>query len=319
MHERAWHGGSGLLLANRQLYDEVKSVPHAWPLVYSLAIFMNNESTITHTWTHVPHITRHIDRVDAPIYINGGRPTTSRRSLFDGGCGGPRSAVWPFFDLLQNFAYHNLDSPLLYGEPVPHSHPVDHTVGLLCIDIITPDLSPTQRSHPGGRQTRSEMRLLQGMANRDMAIGPPRHISAREKAALSLLDVNVEHIMTTTYLANFLQNEMTHLLSLSEFTWAYGQFLYKSIGKIQLNVDGIWKQEWDLKKILVKAYTAENEVLSSSWWAKSTSPDFEQFRRQALAARREAGLDGQNSKKIKKRQQEVCEWRPSARTDSSSP
>ena len=100
------------------------------------------------------------------------------------------------------------------------------------------------------------------------------------------LDPSLDYVMNPDYLADFLGSRMGMLLAMSYHTAMYAAFLYESIGRIIISVDGELKRSWDLGHLLA----AFPETGPAEAFSKGKERDWKEFYATAMDSRRAHGL-----------------------------
>jgi hypothetical protein len=256
-----------LLLVNRQLSAETKSAlarlstKHS----YNLDVMFVNEAELWPTWLLVPALSNHVDRVAATFRIFGHWDRKSRSALGIGNASPPQ-IVWCFYSLMERFLRRG---PV--GEREAGSQDRNITISVLTLDFLTPQdidmLPPQQAKYNDWFQSR--VRTRRRRADADMA----------------------NFIMRPEWLAAFVSDFMSGLLRMGYHTARYGMIIYERIGTIQICVDGVLKEEFELSKRLADLYVdTDLDTFGCVWPREERVPFFWRWKSDALRKRREAGL-----------------------------
>jgi hypothetical protein len=132
---------SALLLTNWQLHYETKDVLRRLPaygLQYNLDVEFREEQSFHFTWTSVPKLTRHVDRLKVRFRTSGvllppsGTMVWSRVSPF--GLQGPRALIWLCYDILERLVTLNT----MQGNKVADTSQTVVTLNHLDIEFALP-------------------------------------------------------------------------------------------------------------------------------------------------------------------------------------
>ncbi|KAI6764257.1 hypothetical protein HG530_008046 [Fusarium avenaceum] len=130
----------GLLLVNRQIHEETKSVIDIIPNTYDLDIMFVKHHGLWTTWS-LPKLpkTHYVDHVQVTVRIfdptDDLDPRFQKSLSFRGGDGGPELAVWSFYHLLGNLIRRG---PGYIGHGVKSECTAPYIIRAIDIDILKP-------------------------------------------------------------------------------------------------------------------------------------------------------------------------------------
>ncbi|KAK1595477.1 uncharacterized protein LY79DRAFT_577867 [Colletotrichum navitas] len=272
---------NAILLVNRQLHDEAKTLLASKGTHCRLDVMYVKECGLWPTWLAVPRSTRHADSVhvqfrifDPPADVN---PDWKNEEQFRGGDGGPPFIVWNFYAMLSGYLQYG---PTAFSSVVADSS--SFTIKRLVLDVLPP---PPEEKHD---------RLVSGGARR-----PPAH-DMFERFTTMVMDAEKrerrgitwprpqegkESLIPAEKLAFFMCCQIGGLLSMYR-DWAdFGDILYEGVGSIEIRVNGEPRRYFDLDEMLdrlpIQPIAAWNEKEQ-----QKRQKRFDDWKAQAIATRR---------------------------------
>ena len=235
--------GSPLLSVNAQLHRETLDALYRYvnKHVYLVDVVILNEVEVIPTWLHVPQLTNRVDRFHATVRISGSYDPdlysnleeTHRYKGFSAMSRAAPAMHWVLFSVLERF--------LLVG-PVPKWHAQrDREVSIktFIIDVCTPpSISP-------GR------------------FGAPQSADTFDQS------FNPNHVLSPTYLYEFIKANVRWLLDMGQHSSEFGAILYEHIGRVTMAFDGLEKHTFDLaeelKRLRFRDGFSGNELEFQKW------------------------------------------------------
>ena len=257
---------SGLLLTNHQLCSETQHRLSREARCHELRVVLFNEEYLAPTWTLIPSVSAHVDRLTATFYPYG--DPQSGRSIFRGGDGSPPMIEWQLYSLLERFLYRG-PSPFSQSPQSNRGLHRRYSITQLDINVITPPvLAP-------GCQLREY--AAYNYETRDVHEMRGRHRNGKETDGFT---------MAPEYLAEHIISALKTILCMSYHTAWYGGILFDAIGTITVSINGELQHKSDLGEILADfPLNGPDET-----FRKQRQANFEEWRRYALRKRKQRGL-----------------------------
>jgi hypothetical protein len=260
---------AALLLLNRQIHNEVKSVLRrmAGKIDYDIDIIVADQAELLPTWISIPALSSRVRSVKATFRIAGDfHLKKSRVRKFNRGfVGTPPYINWEFYNVLHRFLFlgpvgrYSGPGQDYYngrGQDIRKDRQVilDH----LEIEVLTPTHIDPKRLRPASYR-RFYQQSEPGMEK------PKRN-----------------YVLSPDYLTNFICDRIGFLLGMSYHALGYGDILYERIGSIRILQDGVEKRYWDLGDCLPQ--------LTFDKPGSSREPLFADFMNKIPIVRRNNGL-----------------------------
>ena len=249
-----------LFLTNHQLNAETRSAIARLgddARCYELDVMIVNEGELWPTWTCVPVLTHHIEKVEVTFRLYASQKYKSGYDALRGGDGSPPGLLWCFYFVLEHFLKRGSDDTFGVGER-------DKEISVKVIDVA----------------------FVAGEGQQMLQERP----SWQRLYRAARVDTGNTHIMQPLWIAQMISGRLNGLLGMNYHTARYGAILHERVATIRVSAVGELLRELNIAQVLAKLACYDAADTFGHLPREDRLLSFWQWKKEAVRLRYERGL-----------------------------